>query len=113
MRMILIPVIGKIQSVEVTDVQSKRLDAMRRLIGAEWIERVRVGDSLSLAVDEEGIRNFKVPNPRASVLYGQGRVGEWIYGDALLAKEGRTHDGVDWLHMDDDLHAQMMQRIGK
>lgn len=69
---------------------------MAAAIGAEYIERVRVGPEEALLVDEEGLLTDKPLNVRASVLYGTRRHGQPIMGDALFGIEEMTVDGADW-----------------
>lgn len=98
-RMLLVPVDGDVSLVDV----GTGLDGMRKAIGADWIERVRVGEDWALAVDEEGRLSDKQVNRRASALYGYRYHGTPIMGDVLLGREGFVGDGVDWLDVDESV----------
>lgn len=104
-RMLLLPVEGEPRMVEAPDFR-----AMAALIGADYIERVRVGAEWALAVDETGSFQRKPINHAASVLYGAQRHAVPIHGDALLGLEDFVEDGVDWIDTDED-HARRFLRI--
>lgn len=106
-RMVLIPVEGEARLVEV----GPDMNTIKDLIGADWIERVRVGDSWSLAVDDSGLVIGKPVNPRASVLYGIKWHGASIRGDVLLGREGFVADGVDWLDSDEAALAWLSETL--
>lgn len=69
---------------------------MAKAIGADYIERVRVGPEESLAVDEEGLYTDKQVNEVASNLYGTYLHGHPIIGDVLFGIEAMTIEGMDW-----------------
>lgn len=89
--MLLIPTTG-----DVSLVVADTLDQMRTLIGADHIERVRVGTDWALAVDADGRLTARYGvNRRASLLYGVEDHGVTILGDVLLGREGMTGTGDD------------------
>ena len=103
--MLLIPADG-------SDCKVVRPDGWQQMaaqIGAPLIERVRVAEDASLAVDEEGrYRAEPVLNERASLLYGIHRHGQPIVGDALFGVEGMVGDGVGWIDTSaDDLFGRV------
>lgn len=90
-RMALIPVDGS--DVMLAQVRAGDIAGMAELIGAEYVERVKVADGWSMALDEEGLIRGRDDNGRAQALY-PGR----IVGDALLAREAIVGDGcLDWV----------------
>lgn len=79
-----------IQAVEVDP------DRLAGSIGAEWFELVHhqwLRDrDLVMVVDEEGLLNGSIPNPRAGHFYPYGA---GIRGDALICAEVDGPDGLD------------------
>lgn len=102
--MLLIPVEG-----DCTIVRPNGVEEMAALVGGRYVERVRVADDASLAVDEEGLYGpDPVLNPRAALLYGTHRHGAPIVGPALFGVEGMVGDGVGWIDTDaDDLFGRV------
>lgn len=98
-RMLLIKADGS--PVEVVEVRS--IDDMARVIDAEHIERVRVAEDVSLAVDEGFLFGDKPLNVTASVMYGTPRHGSPIKGDVLLGIEAYAGAGISWVDCD-NLH---------
>jgi hypothetical protein len=78
-------------------------ERMAKRIGAQMIERVRISETLSMAVDESGaIPALNRPvNWRASILYGVRVHGHPIHGDALVGVEVHVgfgaNAGIDWV----------------
>lgn len=93
--MLLIPVEGP-----VTETDAPTFTDMRTRIGCDYLERVRVGDDYSIAVDEDGHAKGLPINARASLLYGTHKHGVPILGDVLLAREAMVGDGIDWVDCD-------------
>lgn len=80
------------------------LHAIQKEVGG-WIERVVIGNikkepperynGIAMYVDEEGMLKGKLPNPRATILYGGPLHGGIIYGDALLVCELVGEEGPE------------------
>lgn len=97
--MLRIPVDGDLELVDVGDFRD-----MAAKIGAEYVERVRVGEEWSLAVDDSGLILGRAENRRATLLYNYaftavypGSPTQPICGDVLLGREGFVGDGLDWI----------------
>lgn len=91
-RMALVPADGS--QVMLAQVKPGDYSAMAELIGAEYVERVKVDDGWSMLVDEEGLPRGRAVNGRASALYPGPRP---IVGDVLVAREAYLGDGIDWV----------------
>lgn len=78
----------------ITHIKVKANDfrGMAKAIGAEYIERVRVGENTSIAMDDMGRMLGRPANVRASRMYPGT-----IAGDALYGIEAFVGDGVDWI----------------
>lgn len=86
--------------------------AMAKMVGGQYIERVRISETMSLAVDDEGLIRGAHVNPRASLMYGIRQHGQPICGPALLGIEEMTPEGVDWTNASaDELYAGMREVI--
>jgi hypothetical protein len=74
---------------------------MAKVIGAQYIERVRISETLAMAVDDSGAILRRPVNERASILYGSRWHGNYICGDAILGVEDfvgfRAGAGIDWV----------------
>lgn len=116
MKIIKVPVEGKIEYVEVETFDYPKLQ--EATVGvANFIERVvptmfrqireeRIGIGQNwfvMIVDEDGIRQGLPVNQRASFLYGTRNHGGSIYGDAWIVGEGYTDEGPDFVDLDDDV----------
>lgn len=108
MRAILIPadVQSPVQVVHVHPGEDLQCRTMAEVIDAEYTERVVCAltpeHSLVLVVDEVGrISTPPKPfNPRADRFYATGGV-RGIHGDVLVAAEGWTEDGIDYVDLAD------------
>lgn len=108
-RMLLIPADGP-----VTEVNAPTFEQMRHHLGDAYIERIRIDEEHSLAVDEDGHAKGLPINPRASLLYGTHKHGVPIVGDVLLARDGFVDDGIDWVDSDPvDLVTFVLNRLPK
>ena len=93
------------------------LEQAHKLIGCDLIEVVHprgLDDPYVLVVDEEGrLKDGHQMNPIASVLYGVLDHGEYIAGDALVAKTALTEEGYDLVWLDGEEIENVRQHINE
>lgn len=77
--------------IVIVDLNFDDYDAIRKEIGGyfESVSTRRLvdyfGRPVVMLVDDDGIRKHLPMNPVASLFYGAGRSGSYIYGDVILA----------------------------
>lgn len=65
---------GDVTEVHPANGTDFKLKEMYRLVGCDCVEFVRLHDDRWMVVDEDGIRNGRLHNPKATELYKEGRM---------------------------------------